>query len=104
MFLPSVLLRKCDGHERTAHVVIFPSHWDSEDIMTKLKEARSVIPDATSSQDRIKPNYDLEKHPSRLDAIKPNHERGKTEDDKLECAASSLPTIRETGFSSSGPK
>ncbi|KAL5353537.1 hypothetical protein ACLOAV_001574 [Pseudogymnoascus australis] len=78
-------------------------HCNIEHIMTKLEEARSVIPDAVPSQgipthfdsramdvpahkrDRINPNDELEKHPSRPDAID-----SKPEVDKLEFAPNSL--------------
>ncbi|OBT79442.1 hypothetical protein VF21_02105 [Pseudogymnoascus sp. 05NY08] len=74
-------------------------HCDIEDIMTKLEEARSVIPDAAPSQDiptrfksravdvpaykhdRISPNDRLQ------NAINSELERGKVDVDKLECAA-----------------
>ena len=89
-------------------------HCDTEDIMTKLEEARSVIPDAAPSQGiptrldpramdvpahkhgRINPNDELEKHPPRPDAINSKPERGKAGVDKFECAASSLPTMPAT--------
>ncbi|OBT54553.1 hypothetical protein VE04_08255 [Pseudogymnoascus sp. 24MN13] len=81
------------------------SDFDMGDIMIKLEEARSVIPDAAPSQglptrfdsramdvlahkyDRTSPNYELEKHPPQLDAINSKPQRGKA---KVERLASSL--------------
>ncbi|OBT50476.1 hypothetical protein VE04_08862, partial [Pseudogymnoascus sp. 24MN13] len=84
---------------------------DIEEIMTKLEEARSVIPNTSPSKcippcldsramdvpahkhGRINSNDSLEKHPSRPDAINSRPERRKAEVDKLECAATSMPTM-----------
>ena len=96
--------------EEASTQLLRKGYCDSEDIMTKLKEARSVISNATSSQDdptpldsratgppaQIKPNDELEKHPSQLDAINSKPERGRTTTEKLECAASYLPTMPAT--------
>ncbi|KFY17487.1 hypothetical protein V492_00641 [Pseudogymnoascus sp. VKM F-4246] len=97
--------------EESGTQLLRKGHCKIEHIMAKLEEARSAIPDAASSQglfthfdsramdvpahkrDRINPNVELEKHPSRPDAIKSKTERGKAELDKLECATSSLLTM-----------
>ncbi|KFX86274.1 hypothetical protein V490_09140 [Pseudogymnoascus sp. VKM F-3557] len=86
-------------------------HCDIKDIMTKLEEARSVIPNAAPSKSiptrldsramdvpahkhgRINPNDELEKHLSRPDAINSKPEREKNEVDKSESDFSSLPTM-----------
>ena len=90
------------------------SDFDMKDIMTKLEEVRSAFPDAVPLQgiptrldsramdvpahkhDRTSPNDELEKPPSRPDAINSKPERGKAEVDKFECATSSLPTMPAT--------
>ncbi|KFY98836.1 hypothetical protein V500_01546 [Pseudogymnoascus sp. VKM F-4518 (FW-2643)] len=87
------------------------SDFDMKDIMKKLEEARSVFPDAAPlhgiptrldsramdvpahKHDRTSPNDELEKHPSRPDAINSKPEREKDEVDKFESAFSSLPTM-----------
>lgn len=74
---------------------------DIEDIMKKLEDTRSVIPNAAPSRamdvpayknDRTSSNDELERHP-RLDAVNIKSERGKAEVSKLGCGASSLPTM-----------
>ncbi|OAF55508.1 hypothetical protein VC83_07576 [Pseudogymnoascus destructans] len=89
-------------------------HCDVEDIMKELNEVMSVIPNVAPSQgiltcldssamdvpahkhDRTSPDDELEKHPSRPDAINSKPKRGKAEVDKLECAAISLLTMPAT--------
>ena len=93
---------------------LLQSDFDIGDIMTKLEEARSVIPDAAPSQgiptcfdsraidvpahkyDRTSPNDELEKHLPQPDAINSKPERQKDEFDKLEHAASALLTMPAT--------
>ncbi|KFY31030.1 hypothetical protein V493_01462 [Pseudogymnoascus sp. VKM F-4281 (FW-2241)] len=82
------------------------------DIMTKLEEARSVIPGATQGiftslhfkamdvpahrRGGASPDDELEKHPSLPDAINSMLEREKAEVDKLDCVASFLTTMPAT--------
>lgn len=78
---------------------------DCDIIMTNIEKVRSVIPDAAPSQDistclnpevMDNPNDELQKHPSRPDAINSKPERESDEVDNMKRATSSYSTIQAT--------